>query len=217
MKIGLQVTSESSRQMHRAFNSVKKSTYQGAWNMINRMAMFTAGSASKAAKISARKRELATFAGTARQRSGGYRYGVKAYGIFAAKHGGADGMAMQGQWVMTNDKAKAEALREIRFRGLAKASWASIMMKMGLKGMQLSAGIRGLEGRVWPVARGTTWVSFGKAARPMFIMFKNSLRYMAKIQPTILVDAMASAERRMAGAEANIVAKQQKRAWRRAA
>ena len=217
MRIGLQVTSESSRQMTRAFNSVKRSTYVGAWNMINRMAMFTAGSASKAARIAPKKRELAIFSGAARQRSGGYRYGVKATRRFVSKHAMRGGDDMRGEWIMTNDKAKAEAWREIRFRGLAKASWASIMMKMGLKGERLSAGIRSLDSRVWPVARGVTWVSFGKAAKPMFIMFKSVLKYMAKIQPTILTDAMASAERRMAGAEANMIAKQQERAWRRAA
>jgi hypothetical protein len=124
---------------------------------------------------------------------------------------------MRGEWIMTNDKAKAEALREIRFRGLARASWASIMMKMGIKGEKLNAEMRGLNRRVWPVARGVTWVAFGKAAKPMFIMFKSTLRYMAKIQPNILVDSIARAEKSLAKAEAAMIAKQQERAWRKAA
>lgn len=217
MKIGLQVTSESSRQMTRAFNSVKRSTYVGAWNMINRMAIKTASIASNASKIAPKKRELAIFSGVGQQRSGGYRYGVKATRRFVSKHAMRGGDDMRGEWIMTNDKAKAEALRDIRFRGLARASWASIMIKMGIKGEKLNAEMRGLNRRVWPVARGVTWVSFGKAAKPMFIMFKNTLRYMAKIQPNILVDSIARAEKSLAKAEANMIAKQQERAWRRAA
>jgi hypothetical protein len=31
--------------MNRAFSNLKRATYSGAWNMINRLAMFTAGSA----------------------------------------------------------------------------------------------------------------------------------------------------------------------------
>ena len=53
MNVNIHFTDASKAGMNRAFSSLKRATYSGAWNMINRLAMYTAGSASRAARISA--------------------------------------------------------------------------------------------------------------------------------------------------------------------
>jgi hypothetical protein len=51
----------------------------------------------------------------------------------------------------------------------------------------------------------------------MYIMFTNRLRYMAKIQPTILTDAITTAQSRMMGSERAKMDNIQTTAWSKAA
>jgi len=215
VKLNIHFTDASKAKMSRSFSSLRKATYSGAWNMINRMAMYTAGSASKAARISQKKREMVTAKNRIEARQLGGKYAVKSYRELRASRK-SEATTKEVHWYTTDDKAKAELLRVIRFRGLAKASWGSIMQKMGLAAGGMSAAIRGLAANVWPVARGVTWVKFSKQ-NPMYIMFTNRLRYMAKIQPTILTDAITTAQSRMMGSERAKMDKVQTAAWNKAA
>ena len=213
MKVDIHFTDASKAQMNRAFSNLKRATYSGAWNMINRLAMYTAGSASRAARISVRKREMVTAKGKMELRQLGGKYAVKCYRELRTSRKTED-TTRKITWATTNSKEQAELLRVIRFRGLAKASWGSIMQKMGLAAGGMSAAIRGLAANVWPVARGVTWVRFDK---PLSIEFVNRLRYMAKIQPTILSDAITTAQTRMMGSERAKMDKVQTAAWNKAA
>jgi hypothetical protein len=215
MNVDIHFTDASKAGMNRAFSNLKRATYSGAWNMINRVAMFTAGSASRAARISVRKREMVTAKNSMELRQLGGKYAVKCYRELRVSRK-TDDTTRKITWATTNDPQQAELLRAIRFRGLAKASWGSIMQKMGLAGGKMSASIRGLAANVWPVARGVTWVKFQKTS-PMSIEFVNRLRYMAKIQPSILSDAITTAQARMMGSEKATMEKAQKAAWNKAA
>jgi hypothetical protein len=215
MNVNVHFTDASKRQMNSSFSNLKRATYSGAWNMINRLAMFTAGSASRAARISVRKREMVTAKNSMELRQLGGKYAVKCYRELRVSRK-TDETTRNITWATTNDKDRAELLRVIRFRGLAKASWGSIMQKMGLAGGKMSASIRGLAANVWPVARGVTWVKFQKTS-PMSIEFVNRLRYMEKIQPSILSDAITTAQARMMGSEKATMEKAQRAAWNKAA
>jgi hypothetical protein len=193
----------SMNRLHMKFVGVKMATHRTGWNALNRLAVFTAFSAEKAANIGKARRPLFTARNRAEQRAiGGNRYGVQFLGV---KSSGA----VDGGWRYTNDKAKAEGWRVVRYRGLARASWSSIKAKLGAKPSAFSA-------HVWRVARGVTWVSF-KRSRPMQITFRNRLKYMGLIQPTILREALAKARQRFAYVEAMRIEKAQQNAWRYAA
>ena len=194
--------------------AVKRTTRKGAWNMINRLAVFTAFSAEKAAKIGQKKRVMLVDDNPLRNaRFYGYKYAIRNYSVKQSVRWsklGVDAVPISGgQYWYTNNKETADRLREIWFRGAAKASWAGIKKKLGAKWSMASDRLRMVLSR-------TNWVRFQKSP-PMSITFVNSLRYMAKIQPTILTDALEKAQRRMAGIERKSHEAALQRAWRQAA
>jgi hypothetical protein len=212
MKINIEWRRSGVGRFRSAVQSVKRATRKGAWNMINRTAIYTAASAHKAARLGKPKRKMIVDDNPLRNaRFYGYKYAIRNYSKtqsrWAARRTGAIAIS-GGQYWYTNDKSEADRLRDIWTRGAAKASWAGILRK-------LNAPYRIVSDRLRTVLFRTNWVRFQRSA-PMSITFVNSLRYMAKIQPTILTDALAKAQRRLMGAEKAAMERAQLRAWKMA-
>jgi hypothetical protein len=213
MKIGITWERRSAVRLRSALESVKRTSRRGAWNTINRLAVFTAFSAEKAARIGRKKRVMLTDANPLRNaRFYGYKYAIRNYSQSQSKRFARWGVGVPvsgGQYWYTNDASTAEQLRDIWFRGAAKASWAGIKKKLGAKWSIASDMLRTVLYR-------TNWVAFHRSP-PMSITFVNKLRYMAKIQPAILTEALAKAQRRMMGVERRANDAALVRAWGKAA
>lgn len=210
MKIGYTWTGSSKQKFKSALKSLRRGSPKIAWNMINRLANFTAFSAEKAAKVGQRKHETVRARNIAEARQLGFAADI---GTDVTKTGN-EVVAVKffhqdkpptWAYFFKHQTAEIEDYRQIRFRGLAKATWRSIKGKLGNTAFTPDALIA-------RVAKGVTWVKFHRG-NPMYIIFSNRLSYMANVQPTILSDAIAKAERRMVAAEAAIATKKLSRLW----
>ena len=210
IRIGLQFTNASRKTLNRAVASAKRATRKNGWSMINLLAIRTASSARKTAAVSKRGRPLMRWS-AAEQRTTGAMYGVKVDSKAFRDRLATSGARFTGDWVLFNNIAFYETyLKHIRLRGLAKACWSSILRRMNVtQGTQVDSPA------LWRPARWVTWVRFQKTGN-MFIEFSNRLKYQGLIQPSILRDAMSSAERSIIHQEAKRAKRETERAWRTA-
>jgi hypothetical protein len=92
------------------------------------------------------------------------------------------------------------------YRGAAKASWAGIQRKLGVVAEVLSDVLKSVMLRC-------SWVKFQRGESTQSITIYNWLKYMAQIQPTIMLDAVQKAHNRLEGYEKNRIAKEQLAMW----
>jgi hypothetical protein len=177
--------------------------------MVNQMAIYTARSARTAAKIAEKKREVIEARGE-RERAlfGGFQWAIRVFGRptrYAANRRGG-GEVRDGFWY-TNNRTVMEDLRVIKNRGLAKAMWATIMLKLNVKRrVHIPAAVR-------DIARRFTWVNF-RRTRPYTIWFTNRSKYQEIIQPNILNQSIEKAKTAILMIDGKQAARRMIAAWR---
>ena len=132
MKIGYYWSDKDKRKMTKALEELRVRTPKEAWNMLGRLANYTAISAEKATKIGQRQDEVvkAQNATEARQLGVAGTGFQNAGPITAIKFYHQD-KAPTWYYYFSHQTAEIADLRKIEYRGLAKSTWRSIKGKLG--------------------------------------------------------------------------------------
>jgi hypothetical protein len=208
----LQFDQESLRMFGRRLQLFRKGSWSAGWKLCNRLALWTAMSAKRAAWLGKRRRLVVTARNKQERRAmGGFKYAIRNYSQGAANRAGRRlGIGMTQGWWFTDDKAVKDRLADILYQGAAKASWVGIQRKLGKMVDVVSDALRTVMFR-------TNWVHFSRGNASQSITIINRLSYMGKIQPTIMTDSVQKAYNRLLGYEKDKVAKEQEAVWNRGA
>jgi hypothetical protein len=190
-------------------NAIRSGSRKAGWKLCNRLALWTAKSGQKAAKLGKRRKRFVVTARNKQERAElfGFKYAIRNYSLTEARWAARWRKAgMTNGWWFTSKPSLRDRLADIMYRGAAKASWAGIQRKLGVVAEILSDVLKTVMLRC-------SWVNFKRGEVTQSITIYNKLFYMGKIQPTIMGDAVEKAHNRLEGYEKDRIAKEQLAMW----